>query len=310
MFKKAIDKVSNPSYNIRTGLEVSNRDEYTFNKTITDRIFTNIETLDEALRDVASNLDIDYLIAGGVVRDALLGLEPKDYDIFLDLSKTTEMEDEERDDLITLLNYTFHQKVRLENPLLRGDFEIPWEVHNETYKAMDNTSFFVYEHVFQGKNNDNQELDDTYQLIYRKNNPDITTDPLGFVVNNFDWSLTKAYYKDGKVFVGQQFVDTMETTEINLNGLDNTSLLRIKSWFNRHNPSYFKDPMIPEKTMNDGRFEVVQKIQGRDPNVFLRGARMENNLQFNPEWRQPLNGVWEHIDNENQGQNAPALPEV
>lgn len=251
MLKKAIDKVLNSGYNIRTGLEVSNRDEYTFDKDITDRVFDNINTLDIALREVTANTDVDYLIAGGAVRDGLLGLEPKDYDIFLDLSKTAEMEDDERDDLIALLNYNFHQKVRL--PLFMHDFEQPWQVHNEAYKAikaMENT-FFVYEHVFQGQGDRADlaglERDDTYQIIYRNNSPDISSDPLGFVVNNFDWSLTKAYYKDGKVFVGQQFVDAMKDKKIESTDLNASR--RIRSWYQRnfqHVAKAFKISIEPE----------------------------------------------------------------
>lgn len=229
MLKKAIDKVFNPGYNTHTGLEVSNRDEYTFDKTITDRVFDNINTLDTALKEVTANTDVNYLIAGGVVRDGLLGLEPKDYDIFLDLSKTAEMEEDERDDLVALLNYNFHENV---GPQFPGAFEIPWPVSEHAYKEMEN-NFLVYEHAFRGPEDDPARIvENTYQIIYRNNSPDISSDPLGFVVNNFDWSLTKAYYKDGKVFVGQQFVDTMKTKKIESTDL-NTSR-RIRSWYQRN----------------------------------------------------------------------------
>lgn len=305
MLKKAIDKVLNPGYNIRTGLEVSNRDEYTFNKDITDKVFDNINTLDEALKEVTANLDVDYLIAGGAVRDGLLGLEPKDYDIFLDLSKTAEMEDEERDDLIALLNYNFHQKVRLENPLLRGAFEIPWVVHNEAYKAMENT-FFVYEQVFQGRDNNNLDRDDIYQLIYRKNNPGIGTNPLGFIVDNFDWPLTKAYYKDGKVFVSQQFQNCMEDKSIE--STDTETSRRIQSWFNRNIDVIGTSFVL--KIVKDAPIVPSSTTKFWDPDVFLRGA---GNVQPNPARNHNLldDIQWRAVDNnENQGQNAPAVPEV
>ena len=323
MLKKAIDKVFNPGYNTHTGLEVSNRDEYTFDKAITDRVFDNINTLDLALREVTANTDVDYLIAGGAVRDGLLGLEPKDYDIFLDLSKTAEMEDEERDDLIALLNYNFHQKVRPLNALLRGDFEIPWQVHDEAYKTLPNC-FLVYEHVFEEDNN--------YQLIYRKNNPDIASDPLGFVVNSFDWSLTKAYCKDGKVFVGQQFVDTMKTKHIESDDYETSR--RIRSWFNRNMgvlgttfkvtlnevvPSEPKDiyrgiyeekfhvhPNLAQQIdwPQAGRIEIVNNP------IAPAGQRIDAIIRQNPEWRQRRDGVWEQVNNENQAEVAPAVPEV
>jgi len=232
MLKKDIDKVLNSGYNIRTGLEVSNREEYTFDKAITDRVFTNLKFLDETLSKVSP---IPYVIAGGAVRDGLLGLEPKDYDIFLDMSHVAEMDDDERIDFIALLNYNFHEKV---GPQFPGVFETPWQVHAEEYKALPDC-FLVYEHVF--------EENDTYQLIYRKDNPDIASDPLGFVINNFDWPLTKAYYKDGKVFVGQQFVDTMKTKRIESDDYETSR--RIRSWYQRnfqHVAKAFKISIEPE----------------------------------------------------------------
>ena len=349
MLKKVIDKVFNPGYNTHTGLEVSNRDEYTFDKAITDRVFDNINTLDTALQEATANTDVTYLIAGGAVRDGLLGLAPKDYDIFLDLSKTAEMEDEERDDLIALLNYNFHDKVRMD--LFRHNFEIPWQVHDEAYKDMENT-FVVYEHMFQGRGHhaDNVilERDDTYQLIYRKNNPEIAFDPLSFVINNFDWSLTKAYYKDGKVFVGQQFADTMKTKRIESTDLETSR--RIRSWFNRNVTTRglnFVLKIEPEPTADTSTLKISRTIRARDgrvlhqpnliaidewPRVQEVAQRLEivNNIVNNPAAeianeiqqlndahraeldRQFWNGIqWRAVDaNENQAQVAPAVPEV
>ena len=319
MLKKAIDKVFNPGYNTHTGLEVSNRDEYTFDKSITDRVFDNINTLDVALKEVTANTDVNYLIAGGAVRDGLLGLEPKDYDIFLDLSKTAEMEDEERDDLIALLNYNFHQKVRPLNALLRGDFEIPWQVHDEAYKTLPNC-FLVYEHVFEEDNN--------YQLIYRKNNPDIASDPLGFVVNSFDWSLTKAYCKDGKVFVGQQFVDTMKTKHIESDDYETSR--RIQSWFNRNMGvigTTFKVSLneVEPKDIYRGIYKEnfyvhpnpAQEIDWPQAGLADELPPLQGQIQLNAAHqaeldRQFWNGVqWRVAQrNENQVEVAPAMPEV
>jgi len=346
MLKKDIDKVLNSGYNIRTGLEVSNREEYTFDKAITDRVFTNLKFLDETLSKVSP---IPYVIAGGAVRDGLLGLEPKDYDIFLDMSPVAEMEDDERIDFVALLNYNFHEKVGLQFP---GVFETPWPVSNPFYKDMEN-NFLVYEHAFRGPADDPARLvENTYQIIYRNNSPDISSDPLGFVVNSFDWSLTKAYYKDGKVFVGQQFVDTMKDKKIESTDL-NTSR-RIRSWYQR-NFQYvakaFKISIEPEPPAA-GIYDIETTTTGTianprmwDPDVFLRGARgarfvpaaindwpqaedvagrieIVNNpiapagqridaiIRQNPEWRQRPDGVWEQVNNENQAEVAPAVPEV
>lgn len=359
MLKKAIDKVMKSGYNTHTGLEVSNRDEYTINKTTTDRVFANIETLDKAMREATTNIDIDYVIAGGAVRDGLMGLPPKDYDIFLNLSRLDPEDEDGRDDLITLLNYNFHDKVRANIPLIRGDFETPWTVHNEAYKAMENT-FFVYEHVFGGEEEPMAAIgnDNTYQLIYRKNNPDIGTDPLGFVVNNFDWPLTKAYYKDGKVFVGQEFADAFKTKKISSTDL-NTSR-RIRAWIGRYPEDVhfdWKMDLVPEPKLDTqlkyyntifdrpiARPEPAPRLAIRDwdPEEWRLGVR---NAQFvgepgrvvqNPaqeiDWPQaaelpPREGVvqlnnaqaeininrareiFRRVD-ENQAQDAPAVPEV
>ena len=339
MLKKAIDKLTNSGYNIRTGVEISNRDEYTFDKTITDRVFHNINFLDEALKEVVEPTGLSYVIAGGAVRDGLLGLEPKDYDIFLDLSPVAELEDEEREDFIALLNYTFHEKVGLQFPNV---FETPWIVSNPAYKDME-SNFLVYEHAFRGPNDDPARVtENTYQLIYRNNSPEIGTDPLGFVLDKFDWSLTKAYYKDGKVFVGQQFADTMKTKRIESTDLETSR--RIRSWYQRnfgHVAKAFKVSIEPEPPAASVYDETT--ATRLDPDVFLRGARGVNErpaaindwpqvndlgqrieivnrplagadlLQRQVELdRQFLNGVqWRAVDNnENQAQVAPAVPEV
>lgn len=325
MLKKAIDKVLNSGYNIRTGVEVSNRDEYTFDKAITNRVFHNIGFLDETLKEVVEPTGLSYVIAGGAVREGLLGLEPKDYDIFLDLSPVAELEDEEREDFIALLNYNFHDKVGLQFPNV---FETPWIVNNPAYKDME-SNFLVYEHAFRGPNDDPARItENTYQLIYRSNSPEIGTDPLDFVLDKFDWSLTKAYYKDGKVFVGQQFVDTMKTKRIESTDLETSR--RIRSWFNRHVSTVGLDFVL--KIESEPPVTGIYDIETRpsstlanprrwDPDVFLRGARgarfvadelppLEGQIQLNPDWRQRRVGVLEQINNENQAEVAPAVPEV
>lgn len=350
MLKKAIDKVLNSGYNIRTGVEVSNRDEYTFDKAITNRVFHNIGFLDEALKEVVEPTGLSYVIAGGAVRDGLLGLEPKDYDIFLDLSPVAELEDEEREDFIALLNYNFHDKVGLQFPNV---FETPWIVSEPAYKDME-SNFLVYEHAFRGPNDDPARItENTYQLIYRSNSPEIGTDPLGFVIDKFDWSLTKAYYKDGKVFVGQQFVDAMKTKRIESTDLDTSR--RIRSWYQRnfhHVAKAFKvsiEPEPPAASVYDDPTKLGPLTTRLDPDVFLRGARGVNERpaaindwpqvndlgqrieivnnpaaeianeiqQLNDAHRAELdrqfwNDIqWRAVDNnENQAQVAPAVPEV
>lgn len=323
MLKKAIDKVLNSGYNIRTGLEVSNREEYTFDKAITDRVFTNLKFLDETLSKVSP---IPYVIAGGAVRDGLLGLEPKDYDIFLDMSPVAEMEDDERVDFIALLNYNFHEKV---GPQFPGVLETPWPVSNPAYKDMEN-NFLVYEHAFRGPADDPARIvENTYQIIYRNNSPDISSDPLGFVVNNFDWPLTKAYYKDGKVFVGQQFVDTMKTKKIE--STDLTTSRRIRSWYQRNFHRVAKafkisiepvasfydiettttgttanlrmwDPIRPPAAINE--WPRADELPPRQGQIQLNQARLVH--------QDFLDGVqWGVADNnENQAEVAPAVPEV
>ena len=298
MLKKAIDKVLNSGYNIRTGLEVSNREEYTFDKAITDRVFTNLKFLDETLSKVSP---IPYVIAGGAVRDGLLGLEPKDYDIFLDMSPIAEMEDDERVDFIALLNYNFHEKV---GPQFPGVFETPWPVHNPAYKDMEN-NFLVYEHAFRGEQDDPIRIqENTYQLIYRKDSAEIKDNPLGFVENGFDWPLTKAYYKDDKVFVSQQFRDCVAGRVIESDD-ENTSR-RIRSWYNRNNMGVvggFKLKIKPEIIT----YGSLKKNGIWRPEAWEEGVR---NAQFVGELP-PREGVIElRGNNENQAQVAPAVPEV
>lgn len=299
MLKKAIDKALNSGYNIRTGLEVSNREEYTFDKAITDRVFANLKFLDEVLKEVVEPTGLNYVIAGGSVRDGLLGLEPKDYDIFLDLSPVAELEDEEREDFIALLNYNFHEKV---GPQFPGIFETPWPVHESAYKDMEN-NFLVYEHAFRGPEDDPARLvENAYQIIYQNNSPDISSDPLGFVVNNFDWSLTKAYYKDGKVFVGQQFVDTMKDKKIE--STDLTTSRRIRSWYQRnfqHVANAFKISIEPEPPAALNPADELPPLQGQ---IQLNEARLVH--------QDFLDGIqWRAVDNnENQAEVAPAVPEV
>lgn len=288
MLKKVIDKVSNLGYNIRTGVEVSNREEYSFNHYLTKQVFNNIEMLDTALTEVLAGTNISHLIAGGCVRDALLGLYPKDYDIFLDLSQVIKvLDDDELDDLVSLTNYNIHRRIRIPTEW----WEIPRAVHVEAYKRLPDC-FLVYEHAFNGVNGAdiNAVHEDVYQLIYRKNNPDIATDPVSFVNNNFDWGLTKAVLRDGKVIVGQDFVEVMKTKEIKTEDLDTSR--RIRNWLNRNELKNFNVSLAAEPTV------------ARDNSSALGALRKYN------QWRQRPDGVWEQFNNENQIQIAPPLPQM
>lgn len=295
MLKKALDKVMNSGYNIRTGVEVSNREEYTFNKAITDRVFTNLKFLDEALKET---VELPYLIAGGAVRDGLLGLEPKDYDIFLDMSPIADLDDDERVDYIALLNYNLHERVGLQH---LGGFETPWPVHNPAYKDMEN-NFLVYEHAFRGEQDDPMRIqENTYQLIYRKDSAEIKDNPLGFVEQGFDWPLTKAYYKDDKVFVSQQFRNCMDNRVIESD--DQNTSRRIRSWYNRNNMGVvggFKLKIEPEiltygSLKTKGMFTTaaaigIQANDARRVEVMDRVANVVEQRLNVREWRPE---VWE-----------------
>lgn len=305
MLKKAIDKVLNPGYNIRTGVEVSNREEYSFNKDITNRVFDNIKFLDEALKET---VELPYVIAGGAVRDGLLGLEPRDYDIFFDMSSIAGLDEDELDDYIALLNFTFHERMGM----ALGGFETPWPVHNPEYENMEN-NFLVYEHVFRGMRDDLMAIqENSYQLIYRNNSPEIGSNPLDFVEQQFDWPLTKAFYKDDKVFVSQQFRNCMDSRVIESDDLDTSK--RIRRWYDRNNTGLvggFKLKITEQvyygttaaSTWTTGNKLKIYNYVDQGPRIDLVANEVRQAELDREFWNQVRN-------NNEEAEVAPAMPEM
>lgn len=111
------------------------------------------------------------IIAGGAIRDLLLGKVPKDYDIFVDIS---DLDKDEADDLLLL----YANELSRVGGVPYGDY--PYPVGGDEYAGTVAEDMVVYEiYPFGGVC--------ATQVIGRRSKPLDT-------VNSFDYNLVKGYY--------------------------------------------------------------------------------------------------------------------
>jgi len=222
-----VDKLTDSGYNIRTGYkEILYTDTSKYVPTSESVIKRLCEAADN-LKKAADTYGVKPLIAVGAVRDLLFGYEPKDIDIFIDVSKFAEDPDG-LTDFIDIFLYDFC--VRVDGDL---DLEIgfPYNIVptldervQAHYKDMEGT-FEVRE--WWGPNSEQP-----FQFIFMKE-PMIEQDPSQFISNKFDYSLVKCYMdiETQKIYASDEFMKDIDATRIIVK--DESARLRVNRWANR-----------------------------------------------------------------------------
>lgn len=147
------------------------------------------------------------VIAGGSIRDMIFGVNPKDYDIFVDVSN---IDADAADDLALLISYEIVKEFGV------NDDAIPMRV--EGYEKEGREPFPVYEILGE---------DDVLQVIAR------TEKPLD-LLNDFDYTLVKGMYDpvSGEFFLHDDFYEQLKSKTIKCD--NDATLNRISSWLWRN----------------------------------------------------------------------------
>lgn len=146
------------------------------------------------------------IIAGGAIRDQFVGLVPADYDIFVDVSAIST---DEKDDIVLLT------ALRLQDFMHTTGEELWHKDYTNVYQkggTYETSSFIVYEINAIHPINYNVE---TVQVIGH-NNSLLSTNPLQFVEQEFDYALVKGLFDplSDQYHYSDEFLKAMETKTV------------------------------------------------------------------------------------------------
>lgn len=269
-----LDKTPDTGYNIHTGYSEVNYLDISKGKESsreTEKDLLELCTVINKLTAIHNNYP---LIAGGAIRDFLLGHStPKDFDIFIDVS-SIEDEDEQQDFIDTFL-YDFCVAIRDKDfgPTVGWPYSMePMEGEHvqEQYKDMDGT-FKVYEW-----HSDANNTSAPYQFIFMKN-PMIQTDPAQWVLDKFDYSLVKCFMDPAttKVYASDEFMNDKDESRITVH--EERTRKRLLNWVARTGAPY--TPVLYTPTKPKDKNETRKTKPPAVPKMFLDGR-----LQHPKKW--------------------------
>ena len=261
--KKYLDNISNLLYNIRTGYKkkgyIMNVDKETFstNREQTALLDGKISSLYKVASEAADTVGASVVIAGGSVRDALLGLPVRDFDIFF-----LGIDAEEGDDTVVYLSELMKDRI----PELGSRAATPiGNYHTILLNSPTKGKFLGYEftsrHLPRDVNFAQIQAFKTIQIIGRS---EATPEEL---VDSFDYDLVRCWY-DGSYNIDNRFELSLKSKRVPTEGNDTYD--RVQRWKSRTgfkitvgrppkkapNPSS-NFPNIEEITADIGRFEAM-----------------------------------------------------
>ena len=196
--QKRLDKVSDLLYNIRTRYREMKYIKTDFSNSINPELS---KTASEILSSFQQKLlqvheatnpgDQPPVIAGGAVRDALLGVYPKDIDVFYPVRG--DLDDE---------SVYFTETLRAMFP--ENDFTIFTEVNSKAYDAMVDKDICIY------RGYGRTDGDRIFQI-------DVMTmpeQPIGTIIDGFDHALVKCYYDGAHYYASEEFLDAIRRKRV------------------------------------------------------------------------------------------------
>lgn len=224
--KKYLDNISNLLYNIRTGYKkkgyIMNVDKETFstNREQTALLDGKISSLYKVASEAADIVGASVVIAGGSVRDALLGLPVRDFDIFF-----LGIDAEEGDDTVVYLSELMKDRIpelgsraatpiaNYSNILLNSPTKGKFVGYEFTSRHLPRDVDFNQIHAFK-----------PIQIIGRS---EATPEEL---VDSFDYDLVRCWY-DGSYNIDNRFELSLKSKRVPTE--DNNTYDRVQRWKSR-----------------------------------------------------------------------------
>lgn len=219
------------------------------NKEQSEKTDKHIRVIAEALRRTCEKhfpaLRVP-VIAGGSVRDVVYGSEPKDYDVFFDLSQVPQ---DEQDDFVLLFGFYFIQEIgEVEGYKHLKDCTIGALSGPEYFTQTDWKNFFVYENRFAKDftvarfDADGVMVEERFWIKLQfigHNDPRLAQvdGPIEFVNDSFDYPLVKALFDPARMEynLSAEFVATANANKLVVKSPD--TYRRVVNWTNRFYPS-------------------------------------------------------------------------
>jgi hypothetical protein len=236
-----LDKTADAGYNTYIGYSEVNYIHTTKLRNMSNNTMIDLMSLSKSLDKLTDKYNTRPVIAGGAVRDLLMGYCPKDFDVFVDIS-AVEDEDEQQDFIDSFLydfcvdmsgNYFYNlNNIGWPYSILPTDTsKTPLE-----YINMENT-FQVYEWGM-------------YQFIFMKD-PMIQENPGQWILDRFDYSLVKCFIDPSthKVYASDEFMRDREAKHIEVK--DMTTYARVMKWTKRNGIDITPNLLYVEKDKNE-----------------------------------------------------------
>lgn len=236
-----LDKIANTGYNPYIGYsEVKPLEDTTTSEPMSTDVLEDLTEACGILNKLSSTYDVKPIVAGGSIRDAILGYAPKDFDIFIDVSSIPD--EEERDDFIESFVYDFavakngikfaetsgwpYKMQRDESAEREGYGEMEGSFSVREWACGTNKTWAPYQFIF---------MDDV----------EITVDPSDWISKRFDYSLVKCFMDPhtGTIYASDEFMSDKDKNRIDVR--DESAYKRLTRWILRteapYTPVLYKD---------------------------------------------------------------------
>jgi len=291
-YQKRLDNQLKTLYNIRSKVKKMKTAEHllsfgdSFNKETSELTDETIRIIGAAIkesRDKSFQILRTPVIAGGAVRDAVYGLPPKDYDIFLDVSGVPE---DEREDVVLLFGLRVLDNLQHDKRFRTlADLTLHPIGENGGYRDEVPNSFIGFEtrehnpEAVEEYHNALRDLQGDYALydvflenlkqemrfinlqFIGKTEPSLSRDDVLPFVETFDYGLVKGLYDPEKEAyeLAPSFIETANTKT--LESGDSKTLSRMRDFLRRADyvkKGYFtvvdKTPKVLKKTLKTSPF--------------------------------------------------------
>lgn len=271
-----LDKVTDLCYNTlreyaleegkKVFVKVEDINKYSVNSSTTEKQLKELTSTYEKMKLLFKETPV--VIAGGAIRDTILGLEYRDIDVFV-----PEIVKEPFNDIEDSMTYDL-----LDVESLFPDYNPP-VVQGVDFSLYPEKGFIVFNlNPHLGRFD---KLPPTIQVIVRE---DYEGTPES-LIKTFDWTLVEAYMDESGVYISQDFIDALKRKRVTFK--DSASRSRALRWKDRHHSNFkitfgrpTKEKTEP-KVMDPESIKTFTTASGNTYTVKLNGTAVPDWAQVN-----------------------------